>query len=241
MYVWDEVQRHLNRNKGPLSSRKYVLGSGTESKGVRWWARYHSKCIFGCFRWFAILVRPSDTMYDLETIVGCVPSLLALTQCHSDHFRPHMTHFDLFRCFYAIFNVCLLILDWLLHRQTSYVFPILWYTYLMHSQPFLTFSDLLLSLFIFTVIDIPMFWLFIVSLDCTIAIGSDFDPYGLLVISDPSDAILTSPRLFLLIFYLPFPFYTEEHCTSFPRLRKTSHHLDLTQTAFYCVIRHYHS
>ena len=76
-----------------------------------------------------------------------------------------------------------------------------------------------------------MFCLFIVSVDRTIAIGSDFDPYGLLVISDPSDAISTSPRLFLLIFYLPLPFYTEQHCTSFPRLRKTLHHLDLTQTA----------
>src|ERR1700691_2810510 len=65
------------------------------------------------------------------------------------------------------------------------------------------------SKFIFTVIDIPMFRLYIVSVDRTIAIGSDFDPYGLLVISDSSDAISTSPRLFLLIFYLPLPFYTE--------------------------------
>ena len=74
---------------------------------------------------------------------------------------------------------------------------------------FPTFSDLLLSLLIFTVIDIPMFWLFIVSVDCTIAIGSDVDPYGLLVIYDPSDTIFTSPRLFLLIFYLPRPFLIE--------------------------------
>ena len=43
-----------------------------------------------------------------------------------------------------------------------------------------------------------MFRLFIVSVDCTIAIGSDFDPYRLLVISDPSDAILTSPSYFYL-------------------------------------------
>src|ERR1700685_1425862 len=38
-------------------------------------------------------------MYDLATIVECVPSPLALTRCHSDHFRliqPILTHFDLF-------------------------------------------------------------------------------------------------------------------------------------------------
>jgi hypothetical protein len=86
-----------------------------------------------------------------------------------------------------------------------------------------------------------MFWLFIVSVDRIIAIGSDFDPYGLLVISNSSDAISTSPRLFLLIFYLPLPFYTEYHRTSFLRFCKTSHHLDLTQTAFCCVPRPYPS
>ena len=74
---------------------------------------------------------------------------------------------------------------------------------------FPTLSDFLLTLCIFTVIDIPMFWLFIVSVDRIIAIGSDFDPYGLLVISDPSDAISASPSLFLLIFYLPLSFYIE--------------------------------
>src|ERR1700680_3331829 len=44
-------------------------------------------------------------MYDLETIVGCVPSPLALTRCHSDHFRliqPILTHFDLFILFLMI-------------------------------------------------------------------------------------------------------------------------------------------
>ena len=68
----------------------------------RWWARYHSKRIFGRFRWYAILVRPSDTMYDLETIVGCVPSPLALMRCHSDHFRliqPILAFFDVFMLF----------------------------------------------------------------------------------------------------------------------------------------------
>ncbi len=65
---------------------------------------------------------------------------------------------------------------------------------------FQTFSDFVSTLFIFGDIDIPMFRLFIVLADCTITIGSDFDPYGLLVVSDPSDAISTSPRLFLHIF-----------------------------------------
>src|SRR3984885_14765870 len=38
-------------------------------------------------------------MYDLETIVECVPSPLALMRCHSDHFRliqPIFPHFVLF-------------------------------------------------------------------------------------------------------------------------------------------------
>ena len=61
-------------------------------------------------------------------------------------------------------------------------------------------------LFIFTVIYIPIFWLFIASVDCAIPIASDSGPYRLLVISDPSDAISTSLRSFLLIFYLPLPF-----------------------------------
>jgi hypothetical protein len=65
---------------------------------------------------------------------------------------------------------------------------------------FQTFSDFISILFIFADIDIPMFQLFIVSADCTITIGLDSDPYGLLVVSDPSNTILTSPRLSLLIF-----------------------------------------
>ena len=65
---------------------------------------------------------------------------------------------------------------------------------------FQTFSNFVSILFIFGDINIPMFQLFIVLADCTITIGSDSDPYGLLVVSDPSDAISTSLRLFLLIF-----------------------------------------
>jgi len=47
---------------------------------------------------------------------------------------------------------------------------------------------------------LTLFQLFIVLADCTITIGSDSDPYRLLVVSDPSNAISTSLRLFLLIF-----------------------------------------
>jgi len=72
-----------------------------------------------------------------------------------------------------------------------------------YSIPIRCVTDLLRLCFDFIYlwdIDILMFQLFIVLADCTITIGSDFDPYGLLVVSDPSDAISTSPRLFLLIF-----------------------------------------
>ena len=62
---------------------------------------------------------------------------------------------------------------------------------------FQTFSDFVSILFIFADINILMFQLFIVLADCTITIGSDSDPYGLLVVSDPSNTISTSPRLYL--------------------------------------------
>src|ERR1700729_4377679 len=137
----------------------------------------------------------------------------------------------MFLCYFR----CLLTYIGLITTSLDYLCILHTIVYLCDAFP--TLSDFLLTLFIFTVIDIPMFRLFIASVDRTIAIGSDFDPYGLLVISDPSDAILTSPRLFLLIFYLPFPFYKKKHCTLFLRLRKTSHHLDLTQTAFPCILR----
>jgi hypothetical protein len=76
--------------------------------------------------------------------------------------------------------------------------------------------------------------------DCAITIASDSDPYGLLVISDPSDAILTSLRSLLLIFYLPLPLHTENNIVPHSlALRKTSYPFDLTHTAFYCVPRHY--
>ena len=111
--------------------------------------------------------------------------------------------FSMFLCYFR----CLLPYIWLIATSMDYLCVPHTIVYLFDVFP--TFCDLLLTLFIFAVIDIPMFWLFIVMVDCAITIGSDSDPYGLLVISDPSDAISTSPRSFLLIFYLPLPFYTE--------------------------------
>ena len=121
-------------------------------------------------------------------------------------FPTHTTHFNLFSMFLCYFR-CLLTYIGLITTSLDYLCVSHTIVYLCDAFP--TLSDFLLTLFIFTVIDIPMFWLFIVSVDRTIAIDSDFDPYKLLVISDPSDTISTSPSLFLLIFYLPLPFYTE--------------------------------
>jgi hypothetical protein len=110
-------------------------------------------------------------------------------------------------------------------------------------RPFPTFSDLLLTLLIFAVIDIPMFWLFIVMVDCAITIASDSDPYGLLVISDPSDAISTSLRSFYL--YFTYHSHYIQRIISylvpspFVRLRITSIWLTLRSPAFYCVPRLY--
>jgi hypothetical protein len=151
-------------------------------------------------------------------------------RCHSDHFRPHTIHIDLFRCLLPYIWLIATLMDYLcLPHTIVYLFDV-----------FTTFSDLLLTLFIFAVIDIPMFWLFIVMVDCAITIGSDSDPYGLLVISDPSDAISTSLRSFLLIFYLPLPLHTENNIVLRSlALRKTLYRFDLTHTAFYCVPRPY--
>jgi hypothetical protein len=133
---------------------------------------------------------------------------------------------------------CLLPYIWLIATSMDYLCLPHSIVYLFYVFP--TFSDLLLTLFIFAVIDLPMFWLFIVKVDCAITIGSDSDPYGILVISDPSDAISTSPRSFLDIFYQPLPLHTENNIV--PRSlapRKTSYRFDLTHTVFYCVPRHY--
>jgi hypothetical protein len=64
-----------------------------------------------------------------------------------------------FRCFYAIFNLCLLILDLSLHLWDYLCIP---HTIVYLSNVLPTLSDLCLSLFIFALIDILMFWLFLI-------------------------------------------------------------------------------
>src|ERR1700721_1618162 len=106
-----------------------------------------------------------------------------------------------FRCLLTYIGLITTSLDYLCVSHTI--------VYLCDAFP--TLSDLLLTLFIFTVIDIPMFRLFIVSVDRTIAIGSDFDPYRLLVISNSSDAISTSPRLFFTYILPTTPIFTQNN------------------------------
>jgi len=85
-----------------------------------------SKRIFGHFWWFSISARSSDTMYDLETIVGCVSNPLQVTRCHSDYFGPHFNPFQtFFQCFILFSMFPCLYLNLLVHRRTIYAFPIL--------------------------------------------------------------------------------------------------------------------
>ena len=156
----------------------FYLKSGQPQQ--HWWACYHSICVFRHFWWFPIFARPSAALYDSDNVVGCVSNHWQFTQCHSDHFR------------------CLLAYIWLIATSMDYLcIP---HTIVYLFDVFQTFSDFVSILFIFGDINIPMFQLFIVLADCTIIIGLDSNPYGLLVVSDPSDTISTSPRLFLLIF-----------------------------------------
>ena len=110
---------------------------------------------------------------------------------------PTISEFRCFTMFLWNFR-CLLTYIWLIATSMEYLcIP---HTIVYLFNVFQTFSDFVSILFIFADINIPMFWLFIVLADCTITIGSDSDTYGLLAVSDPSDTISTSPRLFLLIF-----------------------------------------
>jgi hypothetical protein len=97
----------------------------------QWWAHYHSICIFCCFQWFPIFVRPSAALYDLDNIVGCVLSHWQFTQCHSDHFRC----FTIF-----LWNVwCLLAYIWLITTSMDYLcIP---HTIVYLFDVFQTFSD----------------------------------------------------------------------------------------------------
>jgi hypothetical protein len=68
--------------------------------------------------------------------------------------------------------------------------------------------------------------------------SSDSDPYRLLVISEPSNAISTPPMLPLLIPYLPLPFKKREILRTFlPRPYKTLYHFNLTHTVFPFILR----
>jgi len=130
-------------------------------------------------------------------------SIVRLGQCFRMCFEPLAIYVMSFQPFLTIMMFwwnfrCLLAYIWLIATSMDYLcIP---HTILYLFNVFQTFSDFVSILFIFGDINIPIIQLFIVLADCTITIGSDSDPYGLLVVSDPSDAISTSPRLFLLIF-----------------------------------------
>ena len=66
-----------------------------------------------------------------------------------------LIHFDLFQCFYAIFDVSLRI-----YLTYCYIKG-LSHTIVYLSDVFSTLSNLLQSLFIFALINVPMFWLFL--------------------------------------------------------------------------------
>ena len=101
-------------------------------------------------------------------------------------------------------------------------------------RPSPTFSCLYLSSHLLMFQCFGYFWLLIGFTDSNVTVPSDSDPYRLLVISEPSDAILTPPMLLLLM--LPHS-KREILSPSFQRPCKTLYHFDLTQTAFPCVIR----
>jgi len=97
-------------------------------------------------------------MYDLETIVGCVSNPLQVTWCHSDHFGPHFNPFRPFSMFLYYFR-CFLAYIWLIATLKDYL--CISHTVVYLSDVFPTLSDLLQSLFIFALINVPMFWLFL--------------------------------------------------------------------------------
>jgi len=97
-------------------------------------------------------------MYDLETIVECVSNPLQVTRCHYDHFGPHFNPFQPFSMFLCYFQ-CFLAYIWLIATLMDYL--CISHTIVYLSDVFPTLSDLSQSLFIFALIDVPMFWLFL--------------------------------------------------------------------------------
>ena len=116
-------------------------------------------------------------------------------------FRPFST-FSMFLYYFRGFLAYI----WLIATLKDYLCIPHTIVYLYDVFP--TLSDLLQSLFIFALINVPMFWLFwwlIGFTDCDVTICSDSNPYWLLVISKPPDAISTPPMFLLLILYPPLP------------------------------------
>jgi hypothetical protein len=149
-----------------------------------------------------------------------------------------MTYFDIFRCFYAIY---LSLLAYIGLVSTSMDYLCIPHTIVYLSDVFPTFSDLLLSLFIFALIDVPMFWLFLIVdrfhwFWCyyTFGLRSLWTISQIRTIQhhfDPSDVTIT--------YTLPTtPIKKREILPPlFQRPRKTLYLFDLTHTAFLCVIR----
>jgi hypothetical protein len=102
-------------------------------------------------------------------------------------------------------------------------------------RPCPTFSSLYLSSHLSMFWCFGYLWLLIGFTDSDVTIPSDSDPYRLLVISEPSDAISTPPMLPLLIHYLPLPFKKKKYFAlrskDLVRLRITSIWLRLCSTA----------
>lgn len=123
------------------------------------------------------LAKIYNTHFNLE----CISSLWEFIWCHSNYFQLFTR---------SLFN--LLAYFWLIITSMDYLcIPhTIAYTFNVIS----TVSDLLWPFSVFidfcNYIDLLIFWLFIISVDCTIIIGLDFDFYGLLVIFDPSNVIL---------------------------------------------------
>ena len=157
-----------------------------------WWAHYRSICIFCHFQWFPIFMRPSAALYDSDPIVGCVSSHWQFMQCHSDHFRPFsmisdvFTEFPMFACLYLTYRY----INGLSMHSPYYSIPIR------------CIPDLLRLCFDF--IYLWRYWYSDVSIIYSFGWLYYYYRFGLwsllLVVSDPSNAISTSLRLFLLIF-----------------------------------------
>ena len=132
-------------------------------------------CVFYHFRWFMMFTQSSTALYDLDSILGYLSGLWTFNWSNFNHFWASLTfsmflfNFRSFACLYLSYHYP----DRLLMHLTYYRTPI---------NVFMTFSDLFLSLFIFTVFNIPMFWLLLIAL---FSIGStlmlmDYWPYSII-------------------------------------------------------------